>query len=192
MDSEDQPVVFNISSTENEALLAADTAAALVMWGLNIMLMPEDLRKSLTQLPSVSLGIACKAWYKHLFEAVIKSISGHLWHSMGQLCEDIKNSCLVDPVSVGGDLDALTRKYSTVLSELLDKHAQLKKRTITLRPAMYNTIRYEKQRRRKFERRWRASGLTAHCALRINCTLINVIWSISAFLMLRWTITPRL
>ena len=64
---------------------------------------------------------------------------------VGQLREDIKNSCLVDPVSVGGDLDALTRKYNTVLSELLDKHAPLKKRTITLRPAApwyNNTIRY--------------------------------------------------
>ena len=147
------------------------------MWGLNIISMPEDLRKSLTHLPSVSLGIACEAWYKHLSEAVIKGISGHLWRSMGQLCEDIKNSCLVDPVSVGGDLDALTRKYNTVLSELLDKHAPLKKRTITLRPAApwyNNTIRYEKQRRRKFERRWRASGLTAHCELYVDqCNLVN-------------------
>ena len=46
---------------------------------------------------------------------------------MGQLREDIKTSCLVDPDNVGGDLDALTRKYNTVLSELLDKHAPFNK-----------------------------------------------------------------
>ena len=54
---------------------------------------------------------------------------------MEQLREDIKNSCLVDPVSMSGDLDTLTRKYNMVLSELLDKHALLKKHTSTLRPA---------------------------------------------------------
>lgn len=63
------------------------------------------------------------------------------------------------------------------MSELLDKHAPLKKRTITLRPAApwyNNTIRYEKQRRRKFERRWRASGLTAHRELYVDqCNLVN-------------------
>ena len=32
MDSEDQPAVFNSSSTETKALLAADNAAALVLW----------------------------------------------------------------------------------------------------------------------------------------------------------------
>ena len=32
MDSEDQPAVFNSSSTETYALLAADNAVALVLW----------------------------------------------------------------------------------------------------------------------------------------------------------------
>ena len=47
MDSEDQPAVLNISSTEPEALLAADTAAARVLWN-------------------------CEAWY-NLSEVVIDS-----------------------------------------------------------------------------------------------------------------------
>lgn len=110
---------------------------------------------------------------------------------MGQLREDIKNSCLVDPVSVGGDLDALTRKYNTVLSELLDKHAPLKKRTITLRPSLRGTI-IQSDMKNKDDGNLSAVGGHPGSLRIANCTLINVIWSISAFLMLRWTITPRL
>ena len=54
---------------------------------------------------------------------------------MGQLRDDIKNSPLADPDDVSDDLEDLTRLYNTILYELLDKHAPLKKRTITLRPA---------------------------------------------------------
>ena len=54
---------------------------------------------------------------------------------MEQLREDIKNSPLVDSDDMSSDLDDLTRQYNTVLFELLDKHAPLKNRIITLRPA---------------------------------------------------------
>ena len=83
----------------------------------------------------------------------------------------IKNSCLVDPDSMSGNLDTLTRKYNMVLSELLDQHVPLKKRTITLHPAApwyNNNIRDEKQKRQKLERRWRASGLTVHRELYVD------------------------
>ena len=40
---------------------------------------------------------------------------------MEQLREDIKNSSLVDPDGMSGDLDTLTRKYNMVLSELLNE-----------------------------------------------------------------------
>ncbi|KAK3754683.1 hypothetical protein QZH41_015382 [Actinostola sp. cb2023] len=107
-----------------------------------------------------TLSIPKKAFErKEVSYRKIKSID------MGQLREDIKNSRLADPDSVSGDLDILTRRYNTVPSELLDKHAPLKKRTITLRPAApwyTDAIRDEKQKRRKLERRWRASGLTVH------------------------------
>ena len=96
---------------------------------------------------------------------------------IGKLREDIGNSPLADPVSVSGDLDDLICQYNTVLSELLDKHAPLKKRMITLRPAApwyTDAIRTEKRKRRKLERRWRASGLTVHRELYVNqCKLVN-------------------
>ena len=64
-----------------------------------------------------------------------------------------------------------------VLSELLEKHAPLKKRMITLRPAApwyTDAIRTEKEKRRKLERRWRASGLTVHRELYVDqCKLVN-------------------
>ena len=53
--------------------------------------------------------------------------------------------------------------YNTLLIGLLDKHAPLKTRTITIRPlAPWYTedIREEKQKRRALERRWRRTGLT--------------------------------
>ena len=53
----------------------------------------------------------------------------------------------------------------------------IKKHIITLRPAApwyNNTIRDEKQRRRKFERRWQASALTVHRELYVDqCNLVN-------------------
>ena len=42
VDSEDQPAVFNISSTETKALLASDTGATLVLWRSNNVSMPEN------------------------------------------------------------------------------------------------------------------------------------------------------
>ena len=96
---------------------------------------------------------------------------------IGKLREDIENSPLADPVSVSGDLNDLICQYNTVLSELLEKHAPLKKRMITLRPAApwyTDAIRTEKRKRRKLERRWRASGLTVHRELYVDqCKLVN-------------------
>jgi hypothetical protein len=59
----------------------------------------------------------------------------------------------------------LTLKYNRVLRELLDKHAPLQERTIIIRPVApwYNeSIKEEKQKRRKLERVWRESELTVH------------------------------
>ena len=61
--------------------------------------------------------------------------------------------------------------------ELLDKHAPLKNRIITLRPAApwyTESIRVEKQKRRKLERLWRASGLAVHRQMYADqCNLVN-------------------
>jgi len=86
-------------------------------------------------------------------------------HSIDSLkfSADIKESPLITtPVTT---LPALVEQYNTVLKELLDTHAPLKKRVITLRPAApwYNdSIREEKQVRRQLERKWRTTKLEVH------------------------------
>jgi hypothetical protein len=64
-----------------------------------------------------------------------------------------------------GDLDALIDQYNRTLSELIDKHAPLRKRVVTIRPVSlwYNQeIHAAKINRRKCEARWRKTGLTVH------------------------------
>lgn len=55
--------------------------------------------------------------------------------------------------------------YNRCLSDLLDLHAPEKTRTITLRPSclwMSEAILTEKRKRRKFESKWRQTGLSVH------------------------------
>ena len=76
---------------------------------------------------------------------------------------DIKSSQLLSDTS--GLLDDITHRYISGLSELIDIHAPLIKRTQISRPhaIWYNqTIREAKQLRRKLERVWRRTGLPAH------------------------------
>ena len=81
-----------------------------------------------------------------------------------ELRDDISDSPLISTVDEAGhDLESLLTLYNTTLIGLLDKHAPLKTRTITIRPSApwYNEdIREEKQKRRALERRWRRTGLT--------------------------------
>ena len=54
--------------------------------------------------------------------------------------------------------------YDEVLRSLLDKYAPVKERVITVRPSApwYTAqVTAEKRKRRRLERKWRASGLTA-------------------------------
>jgi hypothetical protein len=58
----------------------------------------------------------------------------------------------------------ITAQYNLVMSELLEKHAPITKKVITLRPnaPWYNdSIRCAKQERRKAERKWRSTKLQA-------------------------------
>ena len=60
---------------------------------------------------------------------------------------------------------SLLEQYDTTLSLLLDKHAPVLTRTITIRPKVpwFNgDIKMAKQNRRQLERRWRQSRLTIH------------------------------
>lgn len=69
---------------------------------------------------------------------------------------DIRSSKLItDPPT---DLDDLVECYNTCLSTILERHAPLRKKTMTIRPKvpwMNNEIKQAKRLRRKAERTWR-------------------------------------
>ena len=75
------------------------------------------------------------------------------------------------------DLVPLVENFETTLTSLLDTHAPIKKRTITLRPYApgYNdSIDDETKKRRRLERRWRKLGLSADRQLYITqCGIVN-------------------
>jgi hypothetical protein len=76
---------------------------------------------------------------------------------------DILTSGLLDPVD--GNVDLLTDKYNLVLSEILDKHAPLKKKIITVHPEapwMTEDIKKVKTEKRKAEHVWQKSKLEVH------------------------------
>jgi hypothetical protein len=80
-----------------------------------------------------------------------------------QLQIDIDNSALIE--NPNDSLCGLVEQYNKTLSNLLDKHAPLKTRVITIRPITpwyCNEIHAAKAERRKCEARWRESGLTVH------------------------------
>ncbi len=82
---------------------------------------------------------------------------------MDQFRHDILTSDLVTQPSL--DLEARVCQYNKVLSELLDKHAPVIERSITLRPnaPWYNDhLRKLKRQKRAHERKWRSSNLEVH------------------------------
>ena len=79
---------------------------------------------------------------------------------MNQFRNDIAASSLI--TNPPEDLAELVLQYDSVLSSILDKHAPIRKRVVTVRPAApwyTERISDEKRKRRKLERRWRASSL---------------------------------
>ena len=82
---------------------------------------------------------------------------------MDAFTSDIKHSRLFSLETE--DVDELADAYNAVLSEVLDKHAPEKKKTVTIHPVApwYNDdIGAAKKERRHAERVWRTSGLTVH------------------------------
>ena len=80
------------------------------------------------------------------------------------LCTDIRSSSLYNSPSF--DLLELGEQYDSesVLSSILDKHAPLRKRVITIRPRApwySEEIKEQKVICRRLERRWRRSRLTS-------------------------------
>ncbi|XP_072033093.1 uncharacterized protein [Amphiura filiformis] len=73
---------------------------------------------------------------------------------------DIRNSELITNPKT--DLSGLINQYNEILCSILEKHAPLKSRTVTLRPRnpWYNDeIADAKKKRKRLERRWRKSKL---------------------------------
>ncbi|XP_071965651.1 uncharacterized protein [Antedon mediterranea] len=94
---------------------------------------------------------------------ITKSIETRHWNAINfeTLCKDITQSDLGTSLS-NLDLSSKVRLYVTTLSELLDKHAPPKKRTVKVRPntSWYNSDIYaEKRTKRKLEKKWRISHL---------------------------------
>ena len=83
------------------------------------------------------------------------------------LKDDILNSKLhastLGPLTA--DVDALTDQYNNILSDLIDKHAPERSRSITLRPnaPWYNDdLRLLKRQKRQSERRYISTRLEVH------------------------------
>ena len=77
--------------------------------------------------------------------------------------QDIKNSQLNDCLSSDKDVNELATMYNTILGTLLEKHAPLKRKTITIHPkAPWYSIEIQaaKKTRRQAERKWNSTGLT--------------------------------
>ena len=75
------------------------------------------------------------------------------------------------------ELPAIVDQYEKTLKETLEKHAPLKRRTITLRPSApwYNEeIGKAKRQRRRLDRRWRSSRLCIHREMYAKqCQIVN-------------------
>ena len=80
--------------------------------------------------------------------------------NMDSFCKDIMASPLLQDQAT--DLDTMVDQYDRVLRQLLDQHAPKKKRQVTVRPSApwyTSDVVAEKRKRRRLERRWRASRL---------------------------------
>ena len=87
---------------------------------------------------------------------------------------DIEGSVLLQHQE---DLHAAVNNYDEVLRSLLDKHAPVKERVITVRPSApwYTAeVTTEKRKRRQLERKWRASELPSDRVQYVHqCSVVN-------------------
>ena len=78
-----------------------------------------------------------------------------------KFCNDVKSS--LTSLSSNTDLNAMVNEFHTSLEKTLDDHAPLTERSVILRshaPWYTESLRSEKQERRRRERKGRKSGLT--------------------------------
>jgi exonuclease III len=99
---------------------------------------------------------------KHIRYRKLKSIS------IDKFKTDILQSGLPN---MTGTVDELAGAYSSVLSEILDRHAPLKERSVTIHPEakwMNDDLKQAKLQKRKAERTWRRTGLVEHKEIYID------------------------
>ena len=95
--------------------------------------------------------------------------------NMDSFNEDLKQSDLLTTNAF--DLMDLTEKYENTLTEILQRHAPLKRRMITLRlsaPWYHEGISNAKRKRRRLEHRWRSSRLCVDRQMFVDqCQVVN-------------------
>ncbi|PFX12684.1 hypothetical protein AWC38_SpisGene23314 [Stylophora pistillata] len=95
--------------------------------------------------------------------------------NIGSLNDDLKQSDLLSTITP--DLTDLIEKYENTLTEILEMHAPLKRRVITLRPSApwyHEGISDAKRKHRKLERRWRSSRLCTDRQMYVDqCRAVN-------------------
>jgi len=94
---------------------------------------------------------------------------------VSSLRKDIRRS---EKLSVDdGTISQLVQNYTDGITELIERHAPMCQRTITLRPNApwyCDSLRQAKWERRRLERRWRTHELEIHRQLyRAQCTIVN-------------------
>ena len=101
-------------------------------------------------------------------------------------CRNVKNISFqefskdilsLDFISGTSDLDVLVERYESQLSTILDKHAPVQTRVVTVRPSSpwyTDGIKAEKVKRRKLERRWRKTKSTVdHEIFKTQCKVVQ-------------------
>ncbi|KAK2568094.1 hypothetical protein P5673_008026 [Acropora cervicornis] len=111
----------------------------------------------------------------HKLDLVIGRSDEILVVNTDAFCQDILSSELLSTNS--SDLISLCSRYDDVISAIVDKHAPLVTKTITVRPNSpwyTDDIGVEKSTRRRFERRWRRTLLPEHrLAYVAQCKLVK-------------------
>ena len=98
-----------------------------------------------------------KKYFSHTFRCIIRSIDQAAFNS------DIQASDLIR--SPANALAQLVDQYNSTLSELVDRHAPMKRSVLTERPDiswMDEDIIAARKKHRQCERRWRQTRLTVH------------------------------
>ena len=113
-------------------------------------------------------------WQNPGFERKEIAYRGLKRMDFARLHKDINNSKLME--NDDSSLNDLIDRYNTTLSALLDVHAPIRKKVITLRPATpWFTAEIQKRKviRRRLERRWRKTRLTVDRELYTQAAVCN-------------------